>query len=151
MRLLIGDMLPLTVGAALAFTLRRSGLLGRDWLPAVLARARLAAALAVLAIVVLLPEVVMAQAAGAGCSGTALTSIKGLDDLLATIWGYLMSGPLTKILAAALFVYGLFGLFEHRATPLVFGFSGAFIAAFAPTIIKAIFAGAGSGAASLCG
>lgn len=87
---------------------------------------------------------------GAGCAGMAVTNISGLDNLIATSWSYLMSGPVTKVIAAALFVFGLFGLFERRAAPIVFGFVGAFIAAFAPTIIKAIFSAAGSSGATLC-
>jgi len=87
---------------------------------------------------------------GAGCGGTAVTNISGLDNLIATSWGYLMGGPVTKVIAAALFIFGLFGLFERRAGPIIFGFVGAFVAAFAPTIIKAIFAAAGSGGATLC-
>ena len=87
---------------------------------------------------------------GAGCGGTAVTNISGLDNLIATSWSYLMGGAVTKVIAAALFIFGLFGLFERRAGPIVFGFVGAFIAAFAPTIIKAIFTAAGGAGAALC-
>lgn len=112
--------------------------------------------LAVLALafaaIVLTSALAAAQGAGStvGCGGTAVTNIAGLDNLISTVWGYLMSGPVTKVIAAALFVFGLFGLFEHRAGPLVFGFVGSFIAAFAPTIIKAVFTAAQSGGTTLC-
>ena len=111
--------------------------------------------LAVLALafaaIVLTTQLAAAQGTGTvGCGGTAVTNIAGLDNLISTVWGYLMSGPVTKVIAAALFVFGLFGLFEHRAGPLVFGFIGSFIAAFAPTIIKAVFTAAQSGGTTLC-
>lgn len=107
----------------------------------------LAVALAVVAIPL---GPIGADAQGTAGCGTPVTSIAGLDNLIATIWGYLMGGPLTKVVAAALFVVGLFGLFERRIVPIVSGFVGAFIAAFAPGIIKAIFSAAGTGTAALC-
>lgn len=107
--------------------------------------------LAMAALVIpLVPIVAHAQGTPSTGCGTAVTNITGLDNLMATIWGYLMGGPLTKVVAAGLFVFGLFGLFERKVVPIVSGFVGAFIAAFAPTIIKAIFTAAGSGTAGLC-
>ncbi|MFQ5945145.1 MAG: TrbC/VirB2 family protein [Anaerolineae bacterium] len=89
-------------------------------------------------VAVLVGVMVFLDVASAQISGCQPENIGGFNKLLGTLWSYL-AGPAGKVIAIALIVFGAASLMARHIGLGVGALVGAFIVAFAATIVDTLF------------